>query len=184
MKKTLKARLMAVAGIGACLVASAIAYATVVIDDEGVGFVGKGDVQLAIGGINNAQLQALVELGAIDFRYIEESTVEYDCEWDTVNKKQTIHHSVPQKKTSRVRASIAFEARKIKGQKQYTGFNLNGFETPIREGGVVDCSQDSGDAVPVNIVVGEGAIATFQVSDGVDWYDLPITPVVEPAPLP
>lgn len=111
-------------GVAVCLAVVGMAYAAVVVDDEGVGFVGKGDVQ-SLFGWNNAELQA--NAGAVDFWFSTSGQWEWECEWwtgpDHNRKRHTTDHSL----VALLDTSIAFDARANK-KGQITGFNLNGFD--------------------------------------------------------
>jgi hypothetical protein len=126
--------------IGAALVfASAVAFASVTFDPAtGMGFVGKGDVQLAFGW-NNQALQQNAE--HLTFSYLAEEQYKYDCTFtvevgrDKVREPQTQNRG----KQSSVSASVAYDARR---SNQITGFNLTGFDTITTTGGAVP--QDGG----------------------------------------
>ncbi len=100
------------------------AYAAVTVDEDGYGFVGKGDVQLAYDW-NNAELQANAASLTFSFTSIVEAT--WQCEWWTGPDHNIKHHVNTKTSTSGIAASIGFDARKNK-QGQITGFNLNGFD--------------------------------------------------------
>jgi hypothetical protein len=113
-------------GLAACVAAGAVAYAAVIVDDEGVGFVGKGDVQTALGW-NNAQLQA--NAGSLKFWFTTSGIASWGCEWWTGPEHNRVYHSNTQFATlAEVSASIGYDARANK-KGQITGFNLNGFTT-------------------------------------------------------
>lgn len=85
----------------------------------GTGFVGKGDVQLAL-GLNNAQLQA--QAGSLQFASV--STEVTEISWICTNSNN--EHTQPRERTttnsiSGVLASVAREKNQI------TGFNLTGY---------------------------------------------------------
>ncbi len=119
MKKQLKT-MGAVAG---CLAAALAGYAAVIVDDEGVGFVGKGDVQRALGW-NNAALQLNASL--LGFYFVSEEEASWECEWWTGPTQNRRRHSSTKKTVQSINASIAYDARK-NSKGQITGFNLNGF---------------------------------------------------------
>ena len=74
MKKLSKATGVLVAGIVAAVGLSGIAAASVTFDpSSGSGFVGKGDVQIAL-GLNNAQLQDAVKKNSLSFTYSQPAT--------------------------------------------------------------------------------------------------------------
>ena len=83
-------------GVAAAALMTTAASASVDGDAATGWFVGKGDVQTAFGW-NNATLQT--EAGDVSFRYDTSADYDVTCEWDTENKKGTIHHSVTNTKT-------------------------------------------------------------------------------------
>jgi hypothetical protein len=99
----------------------------------GAGFVGKGDVQLAFGW-NNKQLQA--NAGGVAFELRSSTKYETECEKDGV--KGTMF--MDRQKVRQIKASLDGDPRQVKGQNQFTGFNLLGFlpdetvETPPTAG--------------------------------------------------
>jgi hypothetical protein len=109
--------------LAACTAVAVAGFASIVIDEDGIGFVGKGDVQDAFGW-NNHMLQA--NAAAVEFRFAEERTVSYGCEWWTGPAHNQQYHSTTHTVTQDIAASVAFDARKNR-QGQITGFNLNGF---------------------------------------------------------
>ena len=126
-------RKIAFAAAAALTITSSIAMATVTVTN-GVGFVGKGDVQLAFGW-NNATAQRNVN--AVSFH--TESSAEYSavCTFTTGEGTRGERiHNISHNRSTAVLSSIASEARKTG---QWTGYNLNGF-------GAVTTS---GDPVPV-----------------------------------
>lgn len=126
-------RKIAFAAAAALTITSSIAMATVTVTN-GVGFVGKGDVQLAFGW-NNAAAQRNVN--AVSFH--TESSAEYSavCTFTTGEGTRGERiHNVSHNRSTAVLSSIASEARKTG---QWTGYNLNGF-------GAVTTS---GDPIPV-----------------------------------
>ena len=126
-------RKSAFAAAAALTIPSSIALATVTVTN-GVGFVGKGDVQLAFGW-NNAVAQR--NANAVSFH--TESSAEYSavCTFTTGEGTRGERiHNVTHNRSTAVLSSIASEARKTG---QWTGYNLNGF-------GAVTTS---GDPVPV-----------------------------------
>jgi hypothetical protein len=86
----------------------------------GVGFVGKGDVQLAF-SLSNSQLQA--QAGSVSFATA--STTVTEVSWvctNTRNENLQERELTTTTSTSRVVSSAARD-----GKKQITGFNLTGF---------------------------------------------------------
>lgn len=141
------------------------AHAAITIDENGVGFVGKGDVQLLFDW-NNAQLQANAE--NLLFRLSAYESVSWTCDRDAGPQTQT------RTRTTSLDASIAYSAR-VKNQ--VTGFNLTGyFGEPVEEtDGPAYHSCPTGWSVDGDDVVTSGDV-TLEVSvDGVNWLPLQIT---------
>ena len=127
-------RKISIAAAAALTIASSIAMATVTVDSNGVGFVGKGDVQLAFGW-NNAAAQR--NASAVSFH--TESSAEYEavCTFTTgEGTRGERTHNVSHDRSTAVLSAIASDPRKTG---QWTGYNLNGFGTVT----------SSGDPVPV-----------------------------------
>ncbi|WP_053361177.1 hypothetical protein [Bacillus sp. FJAT-27251] len=118
------------AGALALSVFSSSAFAAVTFDSStGTGFVGKGDVQTAL-GLNNAQMQAIANDLTFTFETVE--SYEITVEWTTgEGKKGETTHTVDHTRTSNVAGSVDYGARKAN---QVNGFNLNGFKTVSSEG--------------------------------------------------
>lgn len=109
---------------------STVAYAAVTFDSAtGTGFVGKGDVQLAL-GLNNAQLQA--QAGSLQFTYNATEVTErsWVCTKDNGNTQERERTT-----TSTVQGVVASVAR-VKNQ--ITGFNLNGYSSSSTSGSTFD----------------------------------------------
>ena len=124
-------RKMLTAALAATALISTAAWATVTLNADGTGFVGKGDVQLVYGQ-NNAQIQnaLIANPQAYTFSFVEVTSYDAVCEWDTITggkSSKTIHHIVTNTKTSTINSLINGSPRQIKGQTQFTGFNLLGF---------------------------------------------------------
>lgn len=105
------------------------AFAAVTIDDSGTGFVGKGDVQLAL-GLNNAQMQAVAD--KLNFTYETVDTYAVTVEWTTgegTKGQQT--HIVNHTAISNIASAVDYNARQAK---QYTGFILDGFKNTTVDG--------------------------------------------------
>lgn len=113
------------------LVASPAMAAVTFDAATGAGFVGKGDVQLALGW-NNKQLQDRAE--SLEFTY--ESTVVTEVIWICTNSNN--QHTQERERTTTTMISGVVEDVAHE-RNQITGFNLNGFEssnpgTPTTEG--------------------------------------------------
>jgi hypothetical protein len=116
-------RMRGVFVVASCLVITSVAYALVTFDSQtGMGFSGKGDVQLAC-GFNNAALQAWGNGG---FRASSSSTVVTEVEWTCTN---SINENIQERErvttaSSSVQGVVSAVAR-VKNQT--TGYNLNGY---------------------------------------------------------
>ena len=122
MKNNMKKTPFSVALAFVALVAMAAAPAimTVTFDpDTGTGFVGKGDVQLAL-GYNNAQLQAQAEY--LQFTY--NKTSEQETTWECYNENNGHTQERSRTSTSTTSGVVSSVARV---RNQITGFNLTGF---------------------------------------------------------
>jgi hypothetical protein len=142
-----------------------IAAAEVTINpDTGVGFVGKGDVQLVCGW-NNAQLQA--DAGQVQFKFVE--TVEFDVPCMKENAAQTLRNTF-NRETS-VNATVAGTTRR-NSQLDVTGFNLTGFGLQTTTGNVACPSGWEADGSPVEVGSNGGEL---QVScdGGVNFQSFP-----------
>lgn len=110
--------------IGAALAAvAAPALASWSIDDGGLGFVGKGDVQLAL-GLNNAQMQA--QASGLSFTYSDVATAMVYCfkyHPETRNKEAWTDYKDFLRERG-LSASVDYTARNAK---QVNGFILNGW---------------------------------------------------------
>lgn len=171
-------------GIAACLAVAGIAYAAVIVDDQGVGFVGKGDVQLKFDW-NNAQLQANVGNVKFQISSTEVSVTESTWTCDRDGGPQTQERARTTTTTTTTQGLLSSVAR---FKNQVTGFNLNGFNgaptvTPstTTEGPALNSCPtgwtaiDSVTSDPVTTSTGG-----LQVSgdNGSTWVDLPNTPTL------
>lgn len=154
--------------------------ADVVVDEAGVGFVGKGDVQ-SIYGWNNEGLQ--LNASSVQFRYGASGQVTWLCEWWTGKSGTTMgggsgtlkYHSALSS-TELIAAAVSYDARKNKVG-QVTGFLLNGM-TPGSgsNNNIGDCG---GYGAGKTLVAGsinyqiDSSEAQLEVSiDGINWYPL------------
>jgi hypothetical protein len=159
------------------LAASAtFAQAAVTIDENGYGFVGKGDVQIVMDW-NNAQLQEHAD--SLQFRFAGGESASWTCQGlnPSGNIVTNLHES-----TTAVNSAVAFDARKNKTG-QITGFNLFGFSGGSTLTGDVPGTCPTDDPtkwVQPRQLLGEVAYdgtgePSLQVSsDGTDWFDLTI----------
>ena len=159
----------------ALLVTASASMASVSVDENGVGFVGKGDVQ-AIFDWNNSELQQ--NAGNLTFRFASSTTVSWKCEG--TNKNGKVVTTTPELAIG-LNDEVVLDARKNK-QGQITGFNLLGFDAGQTSNQAVGtCGESNGFLVPFALVEdsvqweGSGE-PSLQVSvDGSTWYDLLIT---------
>ncbi|WP_203337313.1 hypothetical protein [Nocardioides limicola] len=162
----MKKSLLALVVTGLMLSSAGQALAAVTFNaDDGTGFVGKGDVQLALGW-SNAQLQA--NAAAVGFSYDSSETYEVTCYWETTTGQgNIIKHTVTNKKSQGVAGSVAGDPRQVKGQKQFTGFNLTGYVgDPVVTGGAINCPQGGGSAEMIGLELLEASGGLFAIFDG------------------
>jgi hypothetical protein len=118
--------------LGAGLLAVA-AYASVTFDpNTGMGFVGKGDVQVPFGW-NNATLQTQANAGNIAFTYEAVSRYAITCEWYTGPVQNRRPHLVDHTRTSNVNNTVD-HANRRNPQSDVTGFNLTGWGSVSESG--------------------------------------------------
>lgn len=146
-------------GLAACGAALATAYAAITFNPTtGSGFVGKGDIQLALGW-NNAQLQS--NASGLSFSYIQARSYSIECEWTTETggrNSKIIEHAVTHTFGADVNAAVAFQARtQTQGQGQITGFALTGFQNATVTG---DPLPALGDRAACPGEQGTGAVGT------------------------
>jgi hypothetical protein len=128
MRNSVAAVLGTVVLAGVVTTASAAMRAWHIDDVTGVGFVGKGDVQLAL-GLNNKQMQD--QANGLSFSYAD--VVEYSIECQkTVGSGATNYNSYERERS--VASGVAYDVRR---SNQVNGFNLKEF------------TSGSGDAAPV-----------------------------------
>lgn len=122
-----------IAAAACALILSSAAMATVTFSPAtGTGFVGKGDVQLAL-GMNNATLQA--NAGSLTFSYVAIDMYTAVCTWTTgEGTKGEKTHNVEHKSTTGISATVAYDART---RNQITGFNLTGLSSATVEAGEI-----------------------------------------------
>ncbi len=119
-------------------VATSGAHAEVIFDSAtGTGFVGKGDVQLAL-NYNNAKMQE----NAANLTFTSTSTNVYDVtvEWDTgLGTKGQKHHLITETTTNSFKDNVSYDT---KTKKQVVGFNLTGITSHVTSGDVVPAIGD------------------------------------------
>ena len=81
MRRITKAAAIAATAITALIATTGAASASVTYNEQSVGTVGKGDVQTAVGGINDAALQTAWKDGKITFtsKYQMDSIDRWNC---------------------------------------------------------------------------------------------------------
>jgi hypothetical protein len=140
--------------------AATVALAAWNIDEDGFGFVGKGDVQTAFNW-NNKDLQN--KAGDVSFTYNNLTAYGYVCEWTTGPDHNRTVHEVTRSRTAGINNNVAYDSRKNSSGKNgdITGFYLIGWGAVIEdnEGEVPTV----GDACPGN--PGTGAVVT-EVNEG------------------
>lgn len=154
------------------------AYADVSVDENGVGFVGKGDVQ-SIYGWNNAGLQE--NAPKVLFRLGTTGSAKWVCAgYNGANKYTTMKKS---SETNKVVGNVSYTARK-NSQAQVTGFILNGRDVnTVQAITIGDCPPAKGWVVQPTLVPGSIEYGNtdmhleVSIGDGV-WYELLITPVI------
>jgi hypothetical protein len=105
------------------LMAATTAFAAVTFNPaDGTGFVGKGDVQQAL-GLNNAQIQACANDLVFTYDCVEEYSLTVAREQETGRETQTVtsYRNV----SAGINAAVEYDART---KKQVTGFILNGYD--------------------------------------------------------
>ncbi len=114
---------MLLAAVAATAMISSAAFAAVTFDSStGVGFVGKGDVQVPFGW-NNKTLQN--NATGVTFEYRSTDTYEAECEFFTGPDKNRTRHTNDVELVTGVSGSVDGDPRQ--GKSQFTGFNLKGF---------------------------------------------------------
>jgi hypothetical protein len=168
--------------LSALLAVSLNASAEVICDANGVGFVGKGDVQ-DLFGWNSNTLNA--NAASLQFQLLTVSGATWQClGYNPQNKPVLTTHGL---EGSAVESAVAVEVRKNR-QGIITGFDLNGADVAaVTYTEVGTCPSPSLSAkwvqqpalVDGSLVYSGGGAPMLQVSsDGVIWHDLPVTPVL------
>jgi hypothetical protein len=100
------------------------ASASVTVNADGTGFVGKGDVQTAFGW-NNAKLQTEALAGHLSFTSVSTETWEWDETWDTgIGTRGFKHHEVTKSTVNSINAVLNYSNRQ---HSQVDGIFLEGF---------------------------------------------------------
>lgn len=166
---------------------AAPASAAVVVDDDGMGFVGKGDIQM-IYDWNNKELQKCVGMtgtsGCLSFRMVSTSVTE--STWTCTRDAGTQTHEHSQTTTTTTQWIVATTAR---FKNQVTGFNLNGVDpdslattattTVGLQQGSCPTAWSQSDLVITALPGGDLALEVSNDSvsnDSGTWKPLPLTP--------
>jgi hypothetical protein len=143
----------------AVLATATAGSASVLINADGTGFVGKGDVQLALGGLNNAAIQSLT------VNFTQESVTAQSYDWSCTKTVVTGNGSV--KETVQERANVtttsttAVVSNVARVKNQITGYNLTGYGAvttqSVTDGPAVGTCPDasSGFVFDDNLVTGD-----------------------------
>jgi len=169
----MKRSFVAVLGLTAVVAVTSAAYAGWYIDEDGNGFVGKGDVQLAL-GFKNKQLQDNAE--AVQFQV--ESEVVTEVSWVCTNSNDDNTQERERTTTISLEGVLESVARE---RNQVTGFNLTGWDGDAESGSETDGpAVNSCPSGPWTLTTPAGepelvsSTGALQVSiDGTTWYDIP-----------
>lgn len=161
----------------ALAIASTASFAAVNVGIDGVGFVGKGDVQLAFGW-NNKALQD--NAGNVGFVFEVSQGFEAECTWWTGPANNRKMHTVTVTDGLNIDANLAYDARTMK---QITGFNLNGTGNDYQIGSVPElgdtCHGEGTGATVTSVTLIEGSESGgLYVTFNGTKVALPNTPVV------
>jgi hypothetical protein len=123
-----KSMLITVVTLVAILLTATVAFAAVTFDPAtGIGFVGKGDVQLAFGW-NNSQLQQ--NASGVSFAYFDTTTEVKECRYKEGEGRDAVWVVSGSRTVSTgVSSDVAVEKRK-NSQDSVTGFDLTALEDP------------------------------------------------------
>ena len=123
--------MLLLAALAVLALSATAAFASVTFDSAtGKGFVGKGDVQIAY-NLNNKQIQSALIANPQAFTFTVESTDTYaaTCSWVTgAGTRGERTHNVDIPRHTALKSAIQGDPRQTSGQKQFTGFNLKGFD--------------------------------------------------------
>lgn len=167
----------------AALTASVSAFAGVTFDPAtGTGFVGKGDVQTAL-GYNNHVMQS--QEGNLAFTYVAETMLSQLCQKETggAGKSEVKIHYHTWTWARAISSSLAYQSRT---QRQVTGFHLLGYLDFSSGGGLPSniCRPDESSewtpAAPVEVLSSSPGMLT--VSNSVTFDGPAVIWTEEPAP--
>jgi hypothetical protein len=144
-----------IAGVATVAIATA-AFAAITFDGAtGIGFVGKGDVQLLF-GLNNRQIQS----AAVSFS--AKSETETETTWDCINDNNGRENERSRSVSTKIRGVVSATAWE---KNQVTGYILSGYvdggnENTSTEGPAVGSCPNNHTYDPTSLVVGEPVTET------------------------
>lgn len=156
------------AATAAVAVFATAAYAAVTFDPaNGIGFAGKGDVQLAL-GYSNSQIQAAAN--ELDFTYVKTEVFEKQCQYRDGSGRDAVWVPNGTKITETgINSDIAYDARK---RNQVNGFNLKGLDSSVTIEESEACPDGS---LPNGETLQDDTIEELRVSHGTNtgviWKD-------------
>jgi hypothetical protein len=165
----------------AMLAVPTVANAAVAVDETGTGLVGKGDVQDALGGLTDAQMQTMHEDDKVKFTTGYDFTIDYlmQCSTFTGVKKGTSHQIV----TTAITQDAKVTANTNRAGKLTNGWNLNGFDGPTTPGATTFTPATCPTGQYVSGSISQETIYGPRSGLKINGVDLPNTPIVDPAPV-
>jgi hypothetical protein len=165
----------------AMLAVPTVANAAVAVSPDGTGFVGKGDVQNALGLANDAEMQAKFKSDPDAIKFTAKQAAKFDWSWQCAdgNTYHWIYNVAPTVQP------VDATANTNAAGKLTNGWNLTGLtgtaspagESTIEGRQMFTCPD--GSFSTVNFPMKSGTTTTLQVNG----HDLPNTPIVDPAPV-
>ena len=166
----MKKSVLAAVAMMACLATGSMASAAWNVDDDGIGFVGKGDVQIAFGW-NNQALQFSAEYVQFQISSETVSEVSWICTKDNENTQERA------RTTTETKQGVLDSIARLKNQ--ITGFNLTGFDGDPTSSSETDgpelntCPSKWELTTPAGDPEVISSTGGLQVSnDGYNWIDL------------
>jgi hypothetical protein len=156
--------------LSALLITATAAFAAVTFNAAtGTGFVGKGDVQLALGW-NNKQLQD--NAGSVQFQAVSEVVTGYS--WECQNNNNQKINERNQTTTITIEGVVSHILRE---RNQITGFILDGYsektELIVKDGPELNTCQNQWTLIEDSLVSDDPVIeGGLQVGFEDTWYDL------------
>jgi hypothetical protein len=149
------------------------AYADVMMNSDGIGFVGKGNVQLVYGW-NNAALQS--NAAAVDFRTVTVTEVSWTCHRFSGNPMDPIEIIQERSRTTTAQGLLDSIGRL---KNQITGFNLLGFDgAPMTstDGPTINTCANVNSGFTLLDPAGEpdvvSSILQVSINGGMDWFEV------------